>query len=201
MCGRCADHGITCVPQTTGSRKVCQPCTIQKTACTFTGHTVPSRSVDPEVIREVVENTMRPFTARVVSSICSQKWAMEEMSVELFGKNMGHTWEDWEWAEAEEVLRNWHEWGKPGTSYGHLPVVEERLLRRVDSPEPPGSETVSEDKLAEVKMTRRRMFGERVEDKSESEGEDEDEIVDENEGEDDLIGSGEEGEEELEEDA
>ena len=144
---------------------------------------------------------MRPFTARVVSSIRSQKRAMEEMSVELFGKNMGHMREDREWAEAEEVLRNWREWGKPGTGYGHLPVVEERMLRRVDSPEPPGSEMVSEDELAEVKMTRRRMFGERVEDESESEGEDEDEIVDENEGEDDLIGSFEEGEEELEEDA
>ena len=138
---------------------------------------------------------------RVVSSIHSQKQAMEEMSVELFRKNMGHMREDWEWAEAEEALRNWREWGKPGTSYGHLPVVEERLLRRVDSPEPLGSETVSEDELAEVKITRRRMFGERVEDESKSEGEDEDEIVDENEGEDDLIGSGEEGEEELEEDA
>ena len=127
-CGRCADHGITCVPQTTGSRKVCQPCATQKTACTFTGRTVPSGSVDPEVIREAVENAMRPFTARVVSSICSQKQAMEEMSVELFGKNMGHTREDREWAEAEEALRNWHKWGKPGTGYGHLPVVEERLL-------------------------------------------------------------------------
>ena len=168
--------------------------------CTFTSRTVPSRSVDPEVIREAVENVMRPFTARVVSLIHSQKQAMEEMSVELFGKNMGHTQEDWEWAEAEEALRNWRKWGKPGTSYGHLPVVEERLLRRVDLPELPGSETVSEDKLAEVKMTRRRMFGEQVEDESKSEGEDEDEIVDENEGEDDLIGSGEEGEEELEED-
>ena len=127
-CGRCADHRITCVPQTTGSRKVCQPCATQKTACTFTGRTVPSGSVDPEVIREAVENAMRPFAARVVSSICSQKQAMEEMSVELFGKNMGHTREDREWAEAEEALRNWHKWGKPGTGYGHLPVVEERLL-------------------------------------------------------------------------
>ena len=60
-------------------------------------------------------------------------------------------------------------WGKPGTRYGHLPVVEEWILRRVDSPEPSGSGMVSEDKLLELKRTKRAMFGEWVVDESKDE--------------------------------
>ena len=71
--------------------------------------------------------------------------------MELFGKNMGHQQEDWEWMEVEEALRNWQSWGKPGTGYGHLPVVKEWMLQRVDSPEPSGSRMVSEDELLELK--------------------------------------------------
>ena len=80
------------------------------------------------------------------------------MSIELFGKNMGHQQEDQEWTEVEEALRNWRNWGRPGTRYGHLLVVEERMLRRVDSPEASGSGMVSEDKLLELKRTRRAVF-------------------------------------------
>ena len=95
------------------------------------------------------------------------------MSIELFGKNMGHKQEDWEWMEVEEVLRNWRSWGKLGTGYGHLLVVEEWMLWRVDSPELSGSRTVSEDKLLELKRTRRAMFGEWVVDESENKVEEE----------------------------
>ena len=76
-----------------------------------------------------------------------------------------------EWTEVEEALRNWRNWGRLGTGYGHLPVVEERMLRRVDSPEASGSGTVSEDELLELKRTRRAAFRGRVVDKSEDEDE------------------------------
>ena len=74
--------------------------------------------------------------------------------------SVGHSQEDWEWVEVEEALKNWRNWGKPGTRYGHLPVVEEKLLRRVDSPEVLGSEEISEAELLKVKRTRREVLGE-----------------------------------------
>ena len=135
------------------------------------------------------------------------------------GKNMGHSQEDREWAEVEEALKNWRNWGKPGTGYGHLPVVEEKLLRRVDSPEASGSEAISEAELLEVKRTRREVLGEQVvgesededmgdenededmgdENEGDSEGEDVDEVEEGNEGEDGPEASSEE--DQLEEDS
>ena len=145
---------------------------------------------------------------KMMSVLCSQKRAMEEMSMELFGKNMGHQQEDQEWMEVEEALRNWRNWGRPGTGYGHLPVVKEQMLRRVDSPEASGSRTVSEDELLELKRTRRAAFRGRVVDESEDEDEevhmggskdgDEDEIEGGDDGGDHPEASSEE--DELEED-
>ena len=63
------------------------------------------------------------------------------------------------------------DWGRPGTGYGHLLVVEEQMLRRVDSPEASGSGTVSEDELLELKRTRRAVFRGRVVDESENKDE------------------------------
>ena len=130
------------------------------------------------------------------------------MSIELFGKNMGHQQEDQEWTEVEEALRNWRNWGRPGTRYGHLLVVEERMLRRVDSPEASGSGMVSEDELLELKRTRRAVFRGRVVDESKvedeevhaggSEDRDEDEIEGGDDGGDHPEASSEE--DELEED-
>ena len=133
-CARCVDYGHVCVLQISGSEKACKPCAKSKVACSFTGHTVPSRSVDSEAIKEAIESAVGPMMTKMTSALRSQKRAMEEMSMELFGKNMGHQQEDWEWTEVEEALRNWRNWGRLGTGYGHLPVVEERMLRRVDSP-------------------------------------------------------------------
>ena len=209
-CARCVDHGYTCVLQVSGSGKACQPCTTQKTACSFTGRMVPSGSVDPEVIKEAIESAVGPMMMKVMSALCSQKRAIEEMSMELFRKNMGHLQEDREWAKVEEALKNWRNWGKLGTGYGHLLVVEEKLLRRVDSPEASGSKEISEAKLLEVKRTRREVLGERVVDDSEDEdmgdenegdskGGDEDEIEEGNEGEDGPEVSSEE--DQLEEDS
>ena len=82
------DHGYTCVPQVSGSGKACWPCATQKTACSFTGRTVPSGSVDPEVIKEAIESAVGPMMTKVTSALCSQKRVIEEMSMELFGKNM-----------------------------------------------------------------------------------------------------------------
>ena len=161
-CARCVDHGYTCILQVSRSGKACRPCATHKTACSFTGHTVPSGSIDPEMIKEAIESVVGPMMTKVTSALRSQKQAIEEMSMELFGKNMGHSQEDREWAEVEEALKNWRNWGKPGTGYGHLPVVEERLLRRVDSPEALGSEAISEAELLEVKRTRREVLGEQV---------------------------------------
>ena len=127
--------------------------------------------MDSEAIKEAIESAVGPMMTKMTSALRSQKRAMEEMSMELFGKNMGHQQEDREWTEVEEVLRNWCNWGRPGTGYGHLPVVEERMLRRVDSPEASGSGTVSEDELLELKRTRRAAFGGRVVDESEDEDE------------------------------
>ena len=124
-----------------------------------------------EVIKEAIESAVGPMMTKMTSALCSQKRAMEEMSMELFGKNMGHQQEDREWTEVEEALRNWCNWGRLGTGYGHLPVVEERMLRRVDSPEASGSGMVSKDKLLELKRTRRAVFGGRVVDESEDEDE------------------------------
>ena len=59
---------------------------------------------------------------KMTSALRSQKRAMEEMSMELFGKNMGHQQEDREWTEVEEALRNWHNWGRPGTRYMSGPL-------------------------------------------------------------------------------
>ena len=189
------DHGYTCILQVSGSGKACWPYAIQKTACLFTGHMVPSRSVDPEVIKEAIESVVGPMMTKVTSTLRSQKRAIKEMSMELFGKNMGHSQEDQEWAEVEEALKNWHNWGKLGTRYGHLPVVEEKLLRRVGSLEASGSEEISKAELLKVKRTRREVFGEHVVDKSkdedmgdknkgDSKGEDVDKIEEGNKGED-----------------
>ena len=172
-CARCVDYGHVCVPQISGSGKACKPCTRSKAACSFTGRTVPSGSVDSEVIKEAIESAVGPMMMKMTSALRSQKQAMEEMSMELFGKNMGHQQEDREWTEVKEALRNWRNWGRLGTGYGHLPVVEERMLRRVDSPEALGSGTVSEDELLELKRTRRAVFGGRVVDKSEDGDKDE----------------------------
>ena len=118
---------------------------------------VLSRSVDSKVIKEAIESAVGPIMTKMTSALCFQKRAMEEMSMELFRKNMGHQQEDREWTEVEEALRNWCNWGRLGTRYGHLPVVEERMLRRVDSLEASGSGMVSEDELLELKRTRRAV--------------------------------------------
>ena len=69
----------------------------------FTGCMVPSRSVDSEAIKEAIESAVGPMMTKMMSALHSQKRVMEEMSMELFGKNMGHQQEDWEWMEVEEV--------------------------------------------------------------------------------------------------
>ena len=174
----------------------------------FTGRTVPSGSVDPKAIKEAIEGAVEPMMMKMTNAFHSQKQAMEEMSMELFGKNMGHQQEDQEWMEVEEALRNWCNWGKPGTGYGHLPVVEEWMLRRVDSPEPLGSGTVSKDELLELKRTRRATFGGRVVDKSEDKVEEEPKGGSEDRDKDEIEGGDDSGdypealskEDELEED-
>ena len=62
-----------CVPQISRSGKACKLCAKCKAACSFTRHMVPSRSVDPKVIKEAIEGAVGPMMMKMTNVLCSQK--------------------------------------------------------------------------------------------------------------------------------
>ncbi|KAF9641807.1 hypothetical protein BDM02DRAFT_3133551, partial [Thelephora ganbajun] len=133
-CSTCLRRNVECFPVEGGRpNQACVLCFKAHLKCQWAekGKEKEKESTPQELSREIVEIRDLGIHPYLASIRCWMSVLEKEIWNVLKGIQLDR--EDPEWEEQFETLKNWEEWGRPGTGYGHLPKIDPADLERRES--------------------------------------------------------------------